>query len=72
MEALGHIQNLQGYANSLKDTRLASLKHPAEFFNYRQVSRPKDMQEYMKRAGYNVCVSLSAPYKHVMWARGQG
>ncbi|CAD6581587.1 MAG: hypothetical protein TREMPRED_003028 [Tremellales sp. Tagirdzhanova-0007] len=54
MEAVSHFNNLQTYAKSLRDTRLSSLKHPAEFFNYRQVSRPKDTQEYLKRAGYNI------------------
>ncbi|KAK1923093.1 putative ER to Golgi transport-related protein [Papiliotrema laurentii] len=54
MEVLSHVNNLQDYARSLKDTRLASLKPPAEFFNIRQVSRPKDTQEYMKRASYNI------------------
>lgn len=58
MEVLSHVNNLQDYARSLKDTRLASLKPPAEFFNIRQVSRPKDTQEYMKRASYNMCVVL--------------
>jgi len=56
MEVLTHVNNLQDYARNLKDTRLASLKHPAEFFNVRQMSRPKDAQEYLKRAGYNVYV----------------
>ena len=56
MEAVSHFNNLQTYAKSLRDTRLSSLKHPAEFFNYRQVSRPKDTQEYLKRAGYNMSV----------------
>jgi hypothetical protein len=56
MEVLNHVNNLQDYARNLKDTRLASLKHPAEFFNVRQMSRPKDTQEYLKRAGYNVYV----------------
>jgi len=54
MEVVSHLNNLQDYAKSLGDSRLSSLKHPAEFFNYRQVSRPKDMQEYLRRAGYNV------------------
>ncbi|ORX41035.1 prenylated rab acceptor PRA1 [Kockovaella imperatae] len=54
MEVVNHLNNLQDYARTLKDTRLSSIKHPAEFFNWRQFSRPKDMQEYMKRAGYNV------------------
>lgn len=54
MEVLSHVNNLQDYARSLKDTRLASLKHPQEFFNIRQISKPKDWQEYMKRASYNM------------------
>jgi hypothetical protein len=54
MDVVTHLNNVQDYAKSLKDTRLSSLKHPAEFFNYRQLSRPKDTQEYLKRAGYNV------------------
>lgn len=54
MEVLNHLNSVQDYAKSLGHTRLASLKHPSEFFNYRQVSRPKDTQEYLKRAGYNV------------------
>ncbi|WWC92274.1 uncharacterized protein L201_007228 [Kwoniella dendrophila CBS 6074] len=54
MEVLGHVNNLSEYARSLKDTRLSSLRHPGEFFDYQRVSRPKDMQEYLKRANYNV------------------
>ena len=54
MEIASHLSNLQDYAKSLRETRLSSLRHPGEFFNYRQVSRPKDMQEYLKRAGYNL------------------
>lgn len=54
MEVLNHVNNLQDYARNLKDTRLSSLKHPQEFFNVRQMSRPSDMQEYMKRASYNM------------------
>ena len=54
MEVVGHLNNIQDYARSFKDTRLSSIKHPAEFFNWRQFSRPKDMQEYMKRASYNM------------------
>ncbi|OCF54756.1 hypothetical protein V866_005480 [Kwoniella sp. B9012] len=54
MEVLGHVNNLSEYARSLKDTRLSSLRHPGEFFDYQRVSRPKDMQEYLKRASYNV------------------
>ena len=54
MDVVNQINNLQNYAQGLKNTRLSSLKHPAEFFNWRQVSKPKDMQEYMKRASYNM------------------
>ncbi|ORY26603.1 prenylated rab acceptor PRA1 [Naematelia encephala] len=54
MDVLQHINQVQDYAKSLQDTRLSSLKHPAEFFNYRQVSRPRDTQDYLKRAGYNI------------------
>ncbi|WWD08335.1 hypothetical protein V865_006446 [Kwoniella europaea PYCC6329] len=54
MEVLGHVNNISEYARSLKDTRLSSLRHPGEFFDYQRVSRPKDMQEYLKRASYNV------------------
>ncbi|WRT70684.1 uncharacterized protein IL334_007682 [Kwoniella shivajii] len=54
MEVLGHVNNISEYARSLKDTRLSSLRHPGEFFDYQRVSRPKDTQEYLKRASYNV------------------
>jgi hypothetical protein len=54
MDVVSQLHNVQEYAKSLKDTRLSTLKHPAEFFNYRQLSRPKDTQEYLKRAGYNL------------------
>ncbi|WVF68067.1 hypothetical protein IAT40_002830 [Kwoniella sp. CBS 6097] len=54
MEVIGHLNNVTEYAKSLKDTRLSSLRHPGEFFDYQRVSRPKDMQEYLKRASYNV------------------
>jgi len=59
MEVVSHLTNFQDYAKSLRDTRLSTLKHPAEFFNYRQVSRPKDTQEYLKRASYNMRVHRS-------------
>ncbi|EIW69935.1 hypothetical protein M231_02071 [Tremella mesenterica] len=71
MEVAQHINNIQNYARSLKDTRLSSLKHPAEFFDYQRVSRPKDQSELMKRWGYNlryfsanyaVCVALLGAY----------
>ncbi|WVQ86039.1 hypothetical protein IAT38_008207 [Cryptococcus sp. DSM 104549] len=51
MEVVGHLNNLQEYAKSLKKT---SIRHPGEFFDYQRVSRPKDTQEYLKRASYNV------------------
>lgn len=54
MEILSHVNNIQDYAKNLQNTRLSSLKHPTEFFNWRQVSKPKDTQEYLKRASYNV------------------
>jgi hypothetical protein len=35
---LANIANVQNYAAQFKDTRLASLKHPGEFFDYQKVS----------------------------------
>ncbi|ODN82923.1 hypothetical protein L202_01171 [Cryptococcus amylolentus CBS 6039] len=51
MDVLSHVNNLQNYAQSLKSTQI---RHPGEFFDYQRVSRPKDTQEYLKRASYNV------------------
>jgi hypothetical protein len=53
-QQLANIGNVQNYAAQFKDTRLSSLKHPGEFFDYQRVSRPKDTAEYMKRASYNM------------------
>jgi hypothetical protein len=66
MEVLSHLNNLQNYAVSLKDTRLSSIKHPTEFFNVRQISRPKDMQEYMKRASYNMSVLCTSQTRDLL------
>ncbi|KAL7422909.1 Prenylated Rab acceptor 1 [Cryptotrichosporon argae] len=54
MDALSYLNNAQDQLRTLKDTRLSALRHPAEFFDYQRVSRPKDAAEYMKRASYNV------------------
>lgn len=35
---LANIANVQNYAAQFKDTRLSSLKHPGEFFDYQRVS----------------------------------
>jgi hypothetical protein len=70
VQQVANIANVQNYATSLRETRLGSLKHPGEFFDWQrvgrgrqsmlsadeQVSRPKDTSEYMKRASYNMCV----------------
>lgn len=34
---LANIANVQNYAAQFKDTRLSSLKHPGEFFDYQKV-----------------------------------
>lgn len=36
-QQIANIANVQNYAAQLKDTRLASLKHPGEFFDYQRV-----------------------------------
>ncbi|OXG99524.1 hypothetical protein C345_00378 [Cryptococcus neoformans A2-102-5] len=51
MDLVNHLNNVQNYAKSLKDTQI---RHPGEFFDYQRVSRPRDMQEYLKRASYNI------------------
>ncbi|ODN99474.1 hypothetical protein L198_03318 [Cryptococcus wingfieldii CBS 7118] len=51
MDVLGSLSSVQNYANSLRSTQI---RHPGEFFDYQRVSRPKDTQEYLKRASYNV------------------
>lgn len=56
MDLVNHLNNVQNYAKSLKDTQI---RHPGEFFDYQRVSRPRDMQEYLKRASYNMWVVLS-------------
>lgn len=58
MDMVGYLNSAQDTVRNLRDTRLGQLRHPAEFFDYQRVSRPKDMGEYMKRAGYNMCVWL--------------
>lgn len=54
MEALQGLTRVQDYAKSLSQIRVGSIRHPGEFLDYQRISRPKDMQEYMKRASYNV------------------
>ena len=54
MDIINQVNSLQTYARSVGETRLSSLRHPGEFFDYQRFSRPKDMQEYMKRASYNL------------------
>jgi hypothetical protein len=36
-QQLANIGNVQNYAAQFKDTRLSSLKHPGEFFDYQRV-----------------------------------
>lgn len=36
-QQLANIANVQNYAAGLKNTRLASLKHPGEFFDWQRV-----------------------------------
>lgn len=38
-QQLANIANVQNYANGLRNTRLASLKHPGEFFDWQRVCR---------------------------------
>ncbi|WVN89705.1 uncharacterized protein L203_104935 [Cryptococcus depauperatus CBS 7841] len=70
MDVVNNINNIQNYArnfkNSLKDTKI---RHPGEFFDYQRISRPKDMQEYLKRASYNVRY-FSANYAIVVFLLG--
>ncbi|KAK4683770.1 PRA1 family protein 1, partial [Tremellales sp. Uapishka_1] len=54
MELVSNLNRLPDSLKSLRDTRLAALRHPAEFFDYQRVSRPADSAEFMKRAGYNI------------------
>ncbi|KAI9633500.1 ER to Golgi transport-related protein [Dioszegia hungarica] len=54
MEAINHITRVQDYAKNLASIRVGTIRHPGEFFDYQRVSRPMDMQEYMKRASYNI------------------
>jgi hypothetical protein len=60
MDMVGYLSTAQQHVASLKSTRLAALRPLGEFFDWQRVSRPADMSEYMKRAGYNVCVSGGA------------
>lgn len=36
-QQLANVANVQNYAAQFKDTRLSSLKHPGEFFDYQKV-----------------------------------
>lgn len=54
MDMVGYLNSAQDTVRNLRETRLGQLRHPSEFFDYQRFSRPKDMGEYMKRAGYNV------------------
>lgn len=52
MEAVGYVA--AAHLSSLKNTRLAALRPPGEFFDWQRVSKPANSGEFMKRAGYNM------------------
>lgn len=54
MDMVGYLNNAQDVVRNLRGTRLGSLRHPAEFFDWQRVSLPKDFGEFLKRAGYNL------------------
>ncbi|RSH85279.1 hypothetical protein EHS25_005086 [Saitozyma podzolica] len=54
MDVVQQLAKVQDFAKNLRDARFGAIRHPGEFFDYQRVSRPKDMQEYMKRASYNI------------------
>jgi hypothetical protein len=54
MELVQNLNRLPDALKSIRETRLSALRPPAEFFDYQRISRPKDTQEFMKRAGYNM------------------
>jgi hypothetical protein len=58
MDVVQQLAKVQDFAKTLRDARFGAIRHPGEFFDYQRVSRPKDMQEYMKRASYNMCVGV--------------
>lgn len=60
MDVVQQLAKVQDFAKNLRDARFGAIRHPGEFFDYQRVSRPKDMQEYMKRASYNVCVGTGS------------
>lgn len=39
VQQVANIANVQNYATSLRETRLGSLKHPGEFFDWQRVSQ---------------------------------
>lgn len=57
MDMVNYISSAQQHVQNLKNTRLAALRPLGEFFDWQRISRPADMSEYMKRAGYNMWVS---------------
>ncbi|EJT51233.1 ER to golgi family transport-related protein [Trichosporon asahii var. asahii CBS 2479] len=54
MDAVGYVATAQEHLRSLKNTRLAALRPPGEFFDWQRVSKPANSGEFMKRAGYNI------------------
>lgn len=54
MDAVGYVATAQEHLRSLKNTRLAALRPPGEFFDWQRVSKPANSGEFMKRAGYNM------------------
>ncbi|KAG8936651.1 hypothetical protein FRC02_000109 [Tulasnella sp. 418] len=45
--------SIPAYIQSLKETRLGSLRSPAEFFDVHRISRPADMNQATSRISYN-------------------
>lgn len=54
MEMMNHLGRAQEMAKNIGSIRVGTLRPPLEFFDWQRVSRPKDTQEYMKRASYNM------------------
>jgi len=50
MEALLRVNDV---LKSLKETRFSGIRSPAEFFDYRRISRPADLNQGISRISYN-------------------
>ncbi|KAL7424465.1 Prenylated Rab acceptor 1 [Cryptotrichosporon argae] len=47
------VQKVTDFARNFRETRLSTLKSPRDFFDHRQLSRPRDLNEATSRITYN-------------------